>query len=538
MYIDKLSYQALNLKEIDELIQPISALGRSYRQEAKLFTVGMEKNANLQYQIVEKLMNCLQDKYDFWETAKNALLHLEPVHNIVQRAAELKTLEIFEIYEVKNFLYFSGLIKNLLEKYQLESIHRIPNFQELFSFLDKDGQRSPSFHLSTLYSAKYGEVTSKISTCNNRLNHEMTQLLEKAKIELEVNEIEDRIVVSRYNQELNIKLQASDCFSLESENFANNTYRLRKNDSILRIEQELDMLRYEQTLEEKAIRVEITKVISVYRTDLELALQEVAAFDLALVKAYFGNKYNCTIPDISSEDKISIRSAVNLPIAVELKKNGLIFQPLDLDFEKNINVLTGANMGGKTTILKLLGQCAYMVAHSIPLPCNSAKVPLVDFIYFSGLQSNRMDLSSFGSEVVAVDEALKRDGMGLFLLDEFARGTNPQEGEAFSSAILMAFENKEAICFAATHFSLPATLKQAAHYRIRGIRAIQVENLQSNSSLETRLQELHRYMDYSLERVEAGAEPPRSALMIASLLGVGDKIIDCAKQFLEDSNKE
>ena len=61
------------------------------------------------------------------------------------------------------------------------------------------------------------------------------------------------------------QLQNSLNFSLESENFANNTYRLRKNESILQIEQELDLLKYELAIEEKKIRVEITKVISVYR---------------------------------------------------------------------------------------------------------------------------------------------------------------------------------------------------------------------------------------------------------------------------------
>jgi len=534
MYLDKLSYQALNLKDIDGLIEPISALGRAYIKQIRPYTCGAEADLTAQYKSIGKLMQILQNRYDFWESSKNALLHIDSIYQVVQRAGNLKTLEIFEIYEIKNFLYFSTIIRNLLNSNNLESIHQIPDLAELFIFLDKGGQRSPAFHLSSLYSKEYADLKTKISELKNSLNSKMQDLTESAKNELGIDEISEKIVVSRYNKELNSQLQNSLNFSLESENFANNTYRLRKNESILQIEQELDLLKYELAIEEKKIRVEITKVISVYEDELYKALDEVASFDVALVKADFGNKYNCSIPEINTNKKIDLHNAINLPIFLDLKKNGLIFQKLNLNFSNNINVLTGANMGGKTTILKLLGQFAYMTAYAIPLPCEKATFPLFDFIYFSGLQSNRMDLSSFGSEIVAVDKALQKQDFGLYLFDEFARGTNPQEGEAFSTAILKVFERKEAFCFSATHFSLPSTIQSATHYRIRGLRVDKTENLKDTATLEARLQELHRYMDYSLEKIDVGAEPPRSALMIATFLGVDKNIINCAKNLMQE----
>ncbi len=534
MYLDKLSYQALNLKDINDLIEPISALGRVYIKRIKPYTCGDEIAITKQYGIIGKLMQTLNNRYDFWESARNSLLHIDPIYQVIQRAGNLKTLEIYEIFEIKNFLYFSANLRKLLLDNNLDSIQQIPNLDELFLFLDKDGQRSPAFHLSYLYSKEYAEIKAKISNLKNSLNFKMQNLIESAKQELGIDEINDKIVVSRYNKELNSLLQNSKNFSLESENFANNTYRLRKNESILQIEQELDLLNYELAIEEKKVRVEITKVISVYEDDLYKALDEVASFDVSLVKADFGNKYNCSIPEITKNRKFDLQQAVNLPIFLDLKKNGMLFQKLDFSFSNNINVLTGANMGGKTTILKLLGQFAYLAAYAIPLPCEKATVPLFDFIYFSGLQSNRMDLSSFGSEIVAVDEALQKQGFGLYLFDEFARGTNPQEGEAFSTAILKTFEKKNAICFSATHFTLPSTLKSATHYRIKGLRVDEINGLKSKTTLEARLQELHRYMDYSLEKVEAGAEPPRSAMMIAAFLGVDIEIINCAKNLMKE----
>ncbi|MFO7895862.1 MAG: hypothetical protein R6U84_02910 [Candidatus Cloacimonadales bacterium] len=533
MFLDKLSYQALNLAELDKLIEPISALGRMHNKKSQPFLPGAEAKLIQQYQIIALIMQKLQSSYDFWETAQNYLLHLEPINTIIEKAAALKTLELYEIFEIKNFIYFSDLTKTLLQKNQLAEIQQIPDFTKLFDFLDKDGQKTPSFHLSTLYSKNYANLNQSLASWQKRYNYALNELIQQACQELETDKIEERIVVSRYNQKLNAKLQSSDFFRLEAENFANCSYKLRRSKQLLEISQELDSLENQLKLEEKKIRLEITKVISVYADDLFQAQTELANFDIALAKAVFGKTYDCIIPRIKTEQQLQIKGSRNLPIELELKKQALPYQPIDLCIKNKINVLTGANMGGKTSILKTWGQFVYLASHAIPLPCQKAEIALFDFIFFSGIQSDRMDLSSFGSEVVAVNEALKQAGSGFFLLDEFARGTNPQEGEAFSSAILKAFEQKEAVCFAATHFTQPAALQQAAHFRIKGIAASEVKSLRSKADLKSRLQELHRYMNYSLEEVEAGAEPPKSALLVASLLGVDEQIISDAQKMLE-----
>ena len=49
---------------------------------------------------------------------------------------------------------------------------------------------------------------------------------------------------------------------------------------------------------------------------------------------------------------------------------------------------------------------------------------------FEDMQSIQSGLSGFGSEIVQFQKALDQaeQGYSLFLLDEFARGTNPDEG--------------------------------------------------------------------------------------------------------------
>ena len=538
MLIDKLSYQAINLQKIDEMIVPISSIGRACAKVEKPFVTGTELALKRKYQIIQELMQSLQKDYNFQEIATGALKHLEQIDQTILKAKSLHLLELYEIYEIKNFIYFSAIIKELLDKEELSHIHQIPDFSELFTYLDIDGQKSPSFHLSKLYSSNYAKLKEIIADWKLKRNYELESIFEIAKQELEVDKLEDRIVVSRYNHQLNEKLQKSSHFSLESENFANNSYKIRKSPKLLEIETELEAKEQELDLAEKAIRIEITKVISVYCQDLTVAISEIGQFDLALIKAIFGNKISGVIPQINNEKKFIIKESINLPIQIELAKKNLKYQPIDIEVLKNINVLTGANMGGKTTVLKTLGQFIYMASKAIPLPCKEANLPLFDFIFFSGIESSRMDLSSFGSEVVAVNEAMNKPGAGLFLLDEFARGTNPLEGEAFSSAVLKSFIGKEAVVYSATHFTQPAKLIEANHYRIVGISKENIGKLSYENNLQSRLEELHKYMNYSLEKVDPGAEPPHAALIIAAILGIESDIIQKAKDYLNNENSE
>lgn len=532
MFVDKLSYSAMNLSEIDKLIVPISSIGREWIKKEKPYIYGDEIIAETKYKTVKDIMQVLEDNYDFLETATGALNHLEQIYNTILKAKSLRTLELFEIFEVKNFIYFCATIKNLLDRSKLSHIHQIPDFTELFNFLDKDGQKSATFHLSKLYSTNFAKLKESISEWKRKRDYELFLIVENAKKELEVDKLEERIVVSRYNHLLNEKLKKSDYFILESENFANKSYKIRKSDKLLEIEKEIQSEERKIDLEEEIIRIEITKVISVYHNDLLLTIAEIGKFDVALAKAVYANKIGGIIPTIRKDKKIIISKSINLPIQIELDKQNILYQPIDIEVSKKINVLTGANMGGKTTVLKTLGQFIYMASKAIPLPCDKAEISLFDFIFFSGIEANRMDLSSFGAEVVALNNAINFSGIGLFLLDEFARGTNPQEGEAFSSAVLQSFVNRNSVIYSATHFTEPSKIEEADHYRIIGISDENVGKLKFKNNLQSRLSELHKYMNYSLEKVEAGAEPPKAALTIAALLGIESEIIENAKKFL------
>ncbi|MCD4820021.1 MAG: AAA family ATPase [Candidatus Cloacimonetes bacterium] len=538
MFISKATYNILNIDLIWSEINPISVLGQKWKKEVEPFTKGMENDVHYEFSLTEQLFKILQKSPQFYEDLSLIFSHLENISLIIQNIETTKVLEIFELQEIKNFIFFYQRFRKIIVENNIQDKFFFPNLTEIFNLLDPENQNSPVFFISDLYDENFAIKRHKIFDIKIKKKHLFGKLLQEAQNELNLDLPIEKIVVSRYNSVLLEKLQDSKYYHLESENFANLHFVITKNSEIVRIEQDINSDFLELMKLGKKIREEITLEILPYKKTILEIIEDISHFDWLLAKAYFGLQNGCTIPEIIEENRIEIKSACNLPIYWKLKNDKIDFQKIDISFSKKLNVITGANMAGKTTILKTVGQILFMAAYTIPVPAKNAMIPLIDSIYFSGIQANRMDLSSFGSEIVSLNNAIKLYGFSVFLIDEFARGTNPQEGEAFSKAILEHLSKKNCLVLFATHFNAPSTLKESAHYQIVGLSQQNYKKLHidDNQILSKRLEELHKYMDYSLIHLNSKAKVPQAALMIAEILGIDKEIIESAKKYLMDIN--
>jgi DNA mismatch repair protein MutS2 len=555
-FIDRESLKALNIQEITDMIKPCSSLGKKLKSSVKPFTVGKEDELRTEYRKIGKLSSVIKSVKDFRVKLTTALGKIDNIHNSVSGLNNTKELDIQELFEIKHFLFYYIRIADSLQENGLEDLVKLESFGEFFRLLDPEGQNSPVFHVSNKYSEKLARLRAKYFETVNRVKNLTESSLEQAKQELNLSSIEKQVTVSRGNKKQIKIFSDSPWFALSSENFANITFVFRQTEPIIKLEKEISELKRKIENEELSIRRELTAKLSSIQGALLNALTEIAKLDYLAARAIFGVDNNSVIPTISSgsfpKDKsqlqlrVSAQKAVNIVVEKSLKEARLDYQPVDVDFGNRINIITGANMAGKSTILKTLGQFFYMCSHAIPLPCLQADLPLVDFIFFSSAteESHRTDLSSFAAELVAINNAVSKQGRGLFLIDEFARGTNPEEGEAFARAVMESFYDQESIVFSATHFTSLAEIKRAAHYRIVGISQEDYESMKSslapygttgNVNLRNRIEELHKFMDYSLEEIEPSLAPPQVALMIAEILGIDKELIEKAKSFLRKS---
>ena len=119
-------------------------------------------------------------------------------------------------------------------------------------------------------------------------------------------------------------------------------------------------------------------------------------------------------------------------------------------------IISGPNTGGKTVSLKTIGLLSLMAQAGVPVPAESAALPLFQSIFadIGDAQSIERNLSSFSAHIVHVD-AISRlaDRRSLVLLDELGSATDPEEGAALAVAVADYFLRSGAWCCITTHLT-------------------------------------------------------------------------------------
>ena len=200
--------------------------------------------------------------------------------------------------------------------------------------------------------------------------------------------------------------------------------------------------------------------------------------------------------------------------------NKMVAFTLHLDDETRGLIVSGANTGGKTVTLKTTGLLAWMANSGLPVPVDEgSQIPFYSMIYadIGDHQSLSHNLSTFASHLVNLKWMLEETApTTLVLLDEMGSGTDPQEGNALSRAIIEEIMNRGFHLFVTTHQQILCTL------------ALNHENLENGSMIfdPRRLQPTYRFSQ---------GVPGRShALEIASNTGLPAAVLERANQLIDD----
>jgi len=447
-----------------------------------------------------------------------------------------EVLALHELFELKSFLFHYLHLVAWLEHRQLQDLHPLPELKGLFDLLDPEGNALPVFRLSPRYSPKLQRLDLVRAELVQALQITRQKDLDKARKALRLPTLKEEFVLSRNAGEKLQLVMDSKHFVISAENLANYSFRLADSSAALKLKAKLNKLLQDIKDEEHAVQQRLTAEIKKQLPRLKQARIGTMEIVWDYLLADFGVRYACCIPEVydplSGYRGITIKQGINLPLKLNLEEKQRQFQALDLNFYNRISVITGPNMGGKSTILQTLALFCQSAARGMPVPAKKAMLPLYHNIYYNHDSGEHSEtLSSFGREVVAFTLALKHPGSTLILLDEFAKGTNPEEGEALSLATIKYLQDGQHTLVAATHFSAPAKLKGVAHYSIRGLSSRDFAKLEKfpADDLKERLAMLSRMMDYSLVELPEGSEPPRCALQIASLLGLPEGILKHAR---------
>ena len=267
---------------------------------------------------------------------------------------------------------------------------------------------------------------------------------------------------------------------------------------------------------------------------LEKDAAALGRLDAAIAKALLAKRYGCCRPQTGGNELV-LEEAVHPLTAEALEARGRRFVPINVRLSRGVTVITGANMGGKSVALKTIVLNTVLALSGCYVFARAARVPMFENLELINrdLSDSERGLSSFGGEILRFTEAVSRLGGGLsfIAMDEFARGTNAEEGESIARAAVRFLAEKNAVTLLTTHYDNTAEAA-VRHYQVKGLKKL--AELPEGAAAGTgtdRLRLIEQAMDYGLIEVGPGTPCPRDALAICRLLGLPGEILEEAEKY-------
>jgi DNA mismatch repair protein MutS2 len=206
---------------------------------------------------------------------------------------------------------------------------------------------------------------------------------------------------------------------------------------------------------------------------IERGAEAVAELDFINAKAAFAERFNCVVPEVAqtsvrgadesqtevcATDTLEFIEARHPLLEETLRATGAKVVPVSfkLGDENPTMVISGANAGGKTVVLKTAGLLSLMALSGLPVPAKQARVPFYRSVLadIGDHQSLAANLSTFTSHVANIASMIESCATpALVLLDEVGTGTDPEEGSALGVAVVDHFKQRGAHVLATTHYS-------------------------------------------------------------------------------------
>ncbi len=290
--------------------------------------------------------------------------------------------------------------------------------------------------------------------------------------------------------------------------------------SVFEMNNQLNGLKKEETLEIEKILQELTELFSPYREELELDVTLIAQLDFIFAKAKFSKSLKATRPIIHAKKEIHLKNARH-PF---IDKEKVVPISIDLGDDFSVLLITGPNTGGKTVTLKTVGLLTCMACCGLNIPCDeNSSVYVFDQIFadIGDDQSILDSLSTFSSHMLNIVEITKQaTENSLILVDELGSGTDPLEGANLAISLLDYFRKMGSLTIATTHYQ---ELKQYAL----------VTDGFENASVEFNLSTLS-----PTYKLLVGIPGKSNAFAISRKLGLDEAIVAKAQSFMTSNQMD
>ena len=342
----------------------------------------------------------------------------------------------------------------------------------------------PSGELDDRASPELGRIRRELTSARSRITRSLESLMRRSSEAIQevlVTVRNDRFVIPvRADHQARIKGVAHGSSSSGATIFVEPLETIDGNN-------ELQTLREAEQREIAEILFALSEELRRELPAIELAARAIRELDFISAKAAFAERFNCVIPEVEGgtsaaskrQDRLAPEDRLEPglvpassdgtgtlefidarhPLLEEtLRATGGTVVPVSfkLDGDNTTMVISGANAGGKTVVLKTAGLLSLMALSGLPVPAKQARVPfyrsvLADIGDHQSLAANLSTFTSHVGNIAAMIESCETPA--LVLLDEVGTGTDPEEGSALGVAVVDHFKQRGAHVLATTHYA-------------------------------------------------------------------------------------
>ncbi|MDH5707120.1 MAG: DNA mismatch repair protein MutS, partial [Candidatus Aminicenantes bacterium] len=274
--------------------------------------------------------------------------------------------------------------------------------------------------------------------------------------------------------------------------------------------------------------LEVREKISEETKRLQKIAVDIATLDVISSLAELASSRNYRRPVINKKDRIEIVEGRHPVIEVTIDEP---FIPNDTYLDRGddqILIVTGPNMGGKSTYLRQVALICILAQTGSFVPVKKAEIGVVDRIF---TRIGAMDFLSAGQSTFMVEmlETARilnnATDKSLILLDEIGRGTSTFDGLSIAWAVAEYVHEKEEVrakTLFATHYheltELSLTLSRIKNYHV---------------TVKEREDDI-----VFLRKIVPGPSDQSYGIHVAKLAGVPRAVIDRAKEILFNLEKQ
>ena len=271
---------------------------------------------------------------------------------------------------------------------------------------------------------------------------------------------------------------------------------------------------------EKSLYTELIKDLSQYVSAVQKCAGAVAQIDVLLNFAFQAKRLDLNRPELVEDSILTITQGRH-PVVEHFQQSNFIANDTLLTDSTRMQLITGPNMGGKSTYMRQTAIITLLAHTGCYVPAKSAVIGKIDRIFTrigasDDLASGR---STFMVEMTEMALILRNaSSQSLVLVDEIGRGTSTFDGLALAWACACQLSKKQSFTLFSTHYfeltSLPEQLPNCINVHLSAIE--------------------HAHSIVFLYAVTPGPASQSYGLQVAKLAGIPGTVIKQAKRKLEE----